>query len=180
MTGKWELPWEGKWNGHSSSMNYQRRDLCEEQATSRGCRRTPGEERELYGIIHVNSILSLNLQQCTNNTFSFAFKNSYYSFHFFQINGFFLNWQINIMFSAVFFFFPIKVTYLPIIKTPTTADNIFVASYWQHIMQSRKGSKRKSHTSISSFHSQGVTSNFECHYQELMRKENQESENMTN
>ena len=45
MIGKWEIPWEGKWKGHPSSLNYQKRDLCKEQAISRGYRRIPSEER---------------------------------------------------------------------------------------------------------------------------------------
>lgn len=54
MARKWGLPWKG----HPSSLNYQRKDLCKEQATQRGCRRPPGEE--LCGIAQVSSASPLD------------------------------------------------------------------------------------------------------------------------
>lgn len=181
MTGKWELPWEGEWKGHPSSLNYQRRDLCKEQATSRGCRRIPGEERELCGIIHMNSVLSLDLQQSSNNSVSFCFQITLFFQFFFQINDFLLIGK-SILCLVQSFFFPVKVTYLPTRKTPTAA-NLYIcgkllAAY--HIVQKRMQEKKPHFISSFLAHSQGVTSDFLFHNQEFMRLEGQESENVIN
>lgn len=178
MTGKPELPWEDKWKGHPSSLNYQRRYLCKEQATPRGCRRTPSAERELCGMTHVNSVFLLDLSNKVP-LIQFCFQ-ILLSFQCFLDKQLHFNWQINTVFSVSLFIF--SKSDLPTHNKDTSYCEL---EYWQYIgsmlYSIDKWAGKKPHfTSRFLAHLQGLMHNFLFHNQEFMRIENQDREHVIN